>query len=122
MEIVGHTHGVQPQPEHLGVLGLLERELRQVHFVAEPPFRAHRGHERLDVLGDRLFARDELRAQPGGVVALALSKRLPIVAVTGEVDISGSQNFALPPTNSLSGKLSQFSPPAASEPYRVRVI
>jgi hypothetical protein len=30
--------------------------------------------------------------------------------------------LALPPANSFSGRLSQLSPPAASEPSRVRVI
>ncbi|CKO35199.1 Uncharacterised protein [Mycobacterium tuberculosis] len=35
---------------------------------------------------------------------------------------AGSQNFALPPANSFSGRLAQLSPPAASEPERVRVM
>ncbi|SHV17675.1 Uncharacterised protein [Mycobacteroides abscessus subsp. abscessus] len=35
---------------------------------------------------------------------------------------AGSQNFALPPANSLSGKESQLSPPARSDPYCVRVM
>src|SRR5215213_4642179 len=35
---------------------------------------------------------------------------------------AGSQNFALPPANNLNGRLFQLSPPAPSEPSRVRVI
>src|SRR6185312_17007359 len=35
---------------------------------------------------------------------------------------AGSQNLALPPANSLSGKLSQLRPPALIEPKYVRVM
>ena len=87
MQVVGDADGVEPHAEHLGVLGLLEGELRQVHLVAQPSFGPHRGHERLDVLGHRFLAGDELRAQSGGVVAFVVGQPLPVGAVAGEVDV-----------------------------------
>ena len=89
MQVVGDPDGVEPQAEHLGVFGLLEGELRQVHLVAQPSLGPHRAHERLDVLGDRFLAGDELGAQPGGVVAFAVGERLPVGPVAGEVDVGG---------------------------------
>ena len=71
------------------MFGLLEGELRQVHLVAQPPLGPHRRHERLDVLGDRFLAGNELGAQPGGVVAFTVGERLPVRAVAGKVDIGG---------------------------------
>ena len=72
MQILGDADGVEPHPEHLHVLGFLERELRQIHLVAQPTFGAHRGHERLNVLGHRFLPGDELGAQPGRIVALVV--------------------------------------------------
>ena len=93
MQVLGDADGVEPHPEHLGVLGLFEGELRQVHLVAEPSFCPHRGHERLDVLGHRFLAGDELGAQPGGVVAFVVGQPLPVGAVAGEVDVGGIPEF-----------------------------
>ena len=89
LHVVGDADGVEPQPEHLRVFGLLERELRQVHLVAEAPLSPHRRHERLDVLGDGLLARDELRAQPGGPFAFQIGERFPVLSVLREVDVGG---------------------------------
>ena len=69
------------------MLGFLECELGQIHFVSEAPFSPHRGHERLDVLGHRFLAGNELRAQLGGTVAFRLGQRFPVRPVVGEVDI-----------------------------------
>ena len=89
MQVVGHPDGVEPHAEHLRVLGFLERELRQVHLVAEPALGPHRRHERLDVLGDRFLACDELGAQSGGPVAFEVGQRLPVGPVAREVDVGG---------------------------------
>ena len=87
MQVVGDADGVEPHAEHLDVLGFLERELRQIHLVAQPAFDPHRGHERLNVLRHGFFAGDELGAQPGGVVAFVVRKPVPVGAVAGEVDV-----------------------------------
>ena len=87
MQVTGHADRVEPQPEHLDVLGFLERELRQVHLVAQPSLGAHCGHERLDVFGHRFLTGDELRAQPDGVIALGIRQLLPVLPVLREVDI-----------------------------------
>jgi len=78
----------------------LRGELSQVHLVAEASFFAHRGHERLDVLGHRFLAGDELRAQPGGEIAFIIVQPLPSGAVAREIDVGGIPNLALPPANS----------------------
>lgn len=122
VQVVGHPDGVEPHAEHLGVFGLLERELREIHLVAQSSLGPHRGHERLDVLGDRLLAGDELRAQPGGIVAFDIRQLLPVRPVAGEVNIGGIPELCVSPANSFNGRLSQLRPPRASEPERVRVM
>ena len=87
MQVVGDADGVEPHAEHLRVLGFLERELRQIHLVAQPTLGPHCGHERLNVLGHRFLAGNELGAQPGGVVAFVVRQPLPVRAVAGEVDV-----------------------------------
>ena len=63
-----------------GCACVLERELRQVHPVAEPALNPHRRRERPDVLGHRLLTREELRTQPGSRVALEVTECLPRTA------------------------------------------
>jgi hypothetical protein len=87
VQVVGDADGVEPHAKHLDVLGFLERELGQVHLVAQPAFGPHRVHERLNVLGHGFLAGDELGAESGGVVAFVVRKPLPVGAVAGEVDV-----------------------------------
>jgi hypothetical protein len=85
----------------LGVLGFLERELRQIHLVAESAFGAHRRHEGLDVLRDRFLAGDELCAQPGGPVALEVGQRLPVGPIAREVDVGRIPELGVAPGEQL---------------------
>ena len=75
------------------MLGLFEGELGQVHLVAQPSLFPHRGHERLDVLGDRFLAGDELRTQAGGEIAFVLVQSLPVGTVPREVDVGRIPEF-----------------------------
>ncbi len=93
VQIVADPDGVEPEPKYLSVLCFLKGELRQVHFVAQPPLGTHRGHERLDILSHRFLARDELRAQPGGIVAFAFGERFPVCPVAREVDTGRVPEF-----------------------------
>lgn len=93
MEIIGEADGVHPAAEHLGVFGLLEAELRQIHLVAEASLGGHRGHERLDVGGDGFLAGGELRAQEGRTAPFVVRQPGPIRRVRGEVDVGGVPEF-----------------------------
>ena len=77
------------------MFGLFERELRQVHLIAEATFGAHGRHEGLDVLGHRFLAGDELRAQPGGPVPFELRQGLPVGSVAREIDIGRIPEFGV---------------------------
>ena len=101
LQVVGHPDRVEPHAEHLGVFGLLERELRQVHLVAEATFGPHGRHERLDVLGDRFLAGDELSAQSGGPVPFEVRHGLPVGPVAGEVDVGGIPELGVAPGEQL---------------------
>lgn len=122
MQVFADSDGIQPHAKHLGVFGFLERELRQIHLVGQPSLGPHRGHERLDVLGHRLLAGNELGAQSGGVVTFVVRQLLPVRPVAREVDVGRIPELCVAPANSFSGRLAQLSPPAASEPERVRVM
>ena len=87
LQVVGHADRVEPQPEHLGMFGLFERELGQIHLVTESALGAHRRHEGLDVLCDRFLAGDELRAQARRPFAFQLRQRFPVSPVPREVDV-----------------------------------
>ena len=95
LQVVGHPDRVEPHAEHLRVFGLFERELRQIHLIAEATLGAHGRHEGLDVLGDRLLAGDELSAQPGGPVPFELRHRLPVGPVAREIDFGGIPEFGV---------------------------
>ncbi len=101
LQVVGHSDRIEPHAEHLRVFGLLERELRQIHLVAEATFGPHRRHEGLDVLSDRLLAGDELSAQSGGPVPFEFRQPLPVGAVAREVDIGRIPEFGVAPGEQL---------------------
>ncbi len=86
LQVAAETDRVHPHPEDLGVFGLFETELRQVHLVAEASLGRHRPHEGLDVLGHRLFTRDELTDEIGCATALLVVQFDPVLGVPGEVD------------------------------------
>lgn len=87
MQVVGESYRVHPQPENLHVFCLFEAELAQVHLVAEATFGGHRGHERLEVLGDGFLAGDELRAQARHAALFVRGEVLPVFGVSAEVDV-----------------------------------
>ena len=93
MQVIGDPDGVEPQTEHLRVFGFLERELRQIHLVAQASLGPHRGHEGLDVLSHPFLAGNEYGAEAGSDVAFAIRERLPVRAVAGEVDVGGIPEF-----------------------------
>ena len=119
VQVVGHPDRVEPHAEHLRVFGLLERELRQIHLVAEATFGAHGRHERLDVLGDRFLAGDELSAQSGGPVPFEFRHRLPVGPVAGEVDVGRIPEFGVAPGEQLQR---QAVPVEAAGGERIRVV
>src|ERR1700757_1210896 len=85
------------------MFGFLERELRQIHLIAEAPLGPHRASEGLDVLRYRFLARNELRAQPEGEVTFDIRQLLPVRAVAGEVDVG-----RIPELGVASGKKLQW--------------
>jgi hypothetical protein len=89
VQVLVEADGVHPAPEHLGVLGLFETELGQVHLVAEPAGGGHGLHERLDVLRHRFLTGDELRAEVGRGTLLVGVEGLPVRGVAAEVDVGG---------------------------------
>lgn len=95
MQVVADADCIKPEPEDLCVLCLFKGELRQVHLVTESPLGAHGRHERLDVLGHRLLAGDELRAEPGRIVTFPIGERVPVRPVAREVDIGRIPKFRI---------------------------
>ncbi len=87
MQVLGDADRVEPQAEGLGVLGLLEGELGQVHLIAQTSLGAHRLHEGLDVLRHRLLARDEQAAEGLDEELFVLAQLRPVPRVLGEVDV-----------------------------------
>ena len=83
------------------MFGLLERELRQVHLVAEATLGPHGRQERLDVLGHRLLAGDELSAESGGPLAFEVRQCLPVGPVAGEVDVGRIPELGVAPGEQL---------------------
>lgn len=122
MQVFADSDGIQPHAKHLGVFGFLERELRQIHLVGQPSLGPHRGHERLDVLGHRLLAGNELGAQSGGVVTFVVRQLLPVRPVAREVDVGRIPELCVAPGEQLQWQARPVESARGEQPERVRVM